>query len=287
MANQQKHGLGSGLDALIPKAINAVLAGETLEKVHKIALDVIEPNEHQPRSQFDDKSLTELAESIKRHGILQPIVVSPKGNSKYQIVAGERRWRASKLAQQKTITAIVRTTKELERLELAMIENVQRVDLSPIEQAVGIEKLHEQFSMTYDVIAKRLGKAVSTVNNIARLLQLPSEAIEALNTKIISEGHARAILALKEYPEHQKQLLKNCVGGWSVRQAERYVTSIKAGIQGEKEAKARVAMDTPQTRELGKKLGTKVQIRRMARGGRLEITFKNDDQLNELISKIS
>jgi len=287
MSNNQKHGLGNGLSALIPKDISTDLLSDATEKVHHIALNFIEPNSAQPRRYFDKNYLEDLANSIREHGIIQPIVVSPKQNDKYQIIAGERRWRAAKLAKLKTIPAIIRTMEELERLEVAMIENVQRVDLSPIEQALGIEKLHQQFSLSYETIAKRMGKHISTVNNIARLLQLPPEAIDALNKKFITEGHARAVLSLKDYPEHQKYLLKSAIGGWSVRQAERYVTSIKSGIKDAVEAKARVFTETPQTKELGKKLKTEVHIRRMAKGGRLEIVFNNDQDLDRIIDRIS
>ncbi len=288
MSKIQKHGLGSGLSALIPKDIDSNIFTETTEKIHKLALDLIEPNENQPRKHFDPESLKELADSIQKHGVLQPIVVSPIENGKYRLVAGERRWRAARLAKQNTVPAVVRTLKELEQLEVAMIENVQRVDLSPIEQAISIEKLHQQFSMSYESIAKRLGKALSTVNNIARLLQLPTEAIEALNTKIITEGHARSVLALKDYPEHQRFLLKACIGGWSVRQAERYVTSVKSGAAKDmNEAKERVSMDTPETKALSKRLGTLVRVRRMAKGGRLEISFTNDEELSKIIGRIS
>ena len=286
MANKQKHGLGSGLSALIPQDIDASMLGETLEKIHKLALEVIESAKDQPRKHFDESGLAELAVSIKEHGIIQPIVVAPIKDGRYLLIAGERRLRASKIAGLKTIPAVVRTVKELERLEMAMIENVQRVDLTPIEQAMGIEHLHQQFSLTYDAIAKKLGKAISTVNNLARLLQLPKEAIEALNKKIITEGHARSILSLKDYPEQQKQLLKNCIGGWSVRQAERYVTSIKAGVRDEREAKARVSLETAETKALGKQLDTQVHIRRMAKGGRLEISFSSDAELQRLIERI-
>ena len=287
MANKQSHGLGSGLSALIPKELDKSFILEAAEKIQKLAIDLVEPNSDQPRKQFDDTTLKELADSIKKHGVLQPIVVSPKG-ANYQIVAGERRWRAAKLAGSKTIPAIVRTLKELEQLELAMVENVQRVDLSPIEQALGIEKLHEQFSLSYETIAKRLGKALTTVNNISRLLKLPPEAIEALNKKFITEGHARAILALKSYPEHQQYLIKACAsGGWSVRQAERYVVSVKEGAKDIEAAKARVALVTPETKLLSSKLKTKVHVRRMAKGGRLEITFTSDDDLTRIIKQIA
>ena len=287
MVSKQKHGLGSGLSALIPQDIDTSIFGETLEKVHRLSLDLIDASKDQPRKHFDENSLRELADSIKEHGVIQPIVVTAHKEGRYLLVAGERRLKAAAIAGEKTIPAIVRSLKDLERLEMAMIENVQRVDLSPIEQAFGIEHLHQQFGMTYNTIAKKLGKAFSTVNNIARLLQLPEEAIDALNKKIITEGHARAILALKDYPLQQKALLKNCVNGWSVRQAERYVTSIKSGVINESAAKARVALDTPETKKLSKRLGTTVQLRRMAKGGRLEIGFKNDQELAQLIKRLS
>ncbi|MGH7234631.1 MAG: ParB/RepB/Spo0J family partition protein, partial [Candidatus Saccharimonadales bacterium] len=139
MANKQKHGLGSGLSSLIPRDIDVSKLGETLEKVHKLALGVIDSNKDQPRKHFDEGGLNELARSIKEHGVIQPIVVAPLKSGRYMLIAGERRLRASKLAGEKTIPAIIRSIKELERLEMAMIENVQRVDLSPIEQAFGIE----------------------------------------------------------------------------------------------------------------------------------------------------
>ncbi len=285
MAKTSKHGLGNGLSVLIPKEIDTDLFKDTAEKIHHLALDMIEPNADQPRKHFDEDSLKELAESIKKHGVLQPILVAPNGQ-KYRLVAGERRWRAAKLAQLREIPAIVKTLEELERLEIAIIENVQRVDLSPIEQATSIERLHQQFSMSYEVIAKRLGKAMSTVNNIARLLQLPPEATEALNKKIITEGHARTILSLKDYPEQQKRLLEACINGWSVRQAERFAVSVKEGIKDTKQAKARVYENTPETKFLGKKLGTTVALKRMAKGGRLEITFKSDEDLKRIIDLI-
>lgn len=286
MAKIQKQRLGNGLAALIPKDVDTSLIIDTTEKIHKIDVNSIECNKDQPRRHFDEQSLNELAESIKNYGVIQPIVVSPKLNDKYQIVAGERRWRASKVAGIATIPAIIRTMKELEKLEVAMIENVQRVDLSPVEQALSIEKLHQQFSLTYQAIAKKLGKAESTVSNTARLLQLPQEAIEALNKKSITEGHARAILSLKDYPQHQKLLLESSANGWSVRQAERYANSIKLGVKDSSEAKARVAMDTPETKIVGKRLKAEVHIRRMARGGRLEIVFNDDQELARIIKQI-
>ena len=181
-----------------------------------------------------------------------------------------------KLAGLKTVPALIRSSQELEQLEIALIENVQRVDLSPLEQAVSIERLHEQFSLSYEAIAKRLGKAHSTVNNTVRLLRLPEAARQALAAGKISEGHARAILALKGDDERQTYLLETIISqGWSVRQAERFVTSVKAGTKDVKKTHEHVATETPATKQLSKKLGYPVITRRTAKGGKLEISLQN------------
>lgn len=279
-------GLGKGLGALIPEDFDASLLVDAGERVQKLSVAKLAPNPHQPRTTFDETSLEELAESIRQFGIVQPLVVSPDGDG-YVIIAGERRWRAAKLAGLKTVPALVRTSAELERLELALIENVQRVDLSSLEQAVSIERLHQQFNISYNDIAKRLGKANSTINNIVRLLQLPKDAKEALMTGVITEGHARQILSLKGDEERQQELLGLIVKHeWSVRQAERFVTSVKEGFAETKEAAKRVATDTPETKRLSKRYKAPVQIRRTAHGGRVEIAFSSDDDLARILGEL-
>jgi len=276
-------GLGRGFGSLIPQNFDTAGLVEDGERVQKLAVDSLSPNPDQPRTVFDDTALAELAASIKQYGIMQPLVVTPAGKG-HHIIAGERRWRAAKLAGLKTVPALVRTTKEQERLELAILENVQRVDLSPLEQAVSIERLHQQFNLVYAEIAKRLGKAETTVHNTVRLLQLPEAARGALQNGQISEGHARQVLALKDSPEAQADLLKLIVqNGWSVRQAERYVSSLKAGIKEAKKAQERVSGDTPETERLSRRFGAKVRIHRTAKGGRLEIAFTSDEQLAKLL----
>lgn len=287
MAARIKSGLGKGLDMLIPTDFDTALLMEVGDRVQKLFISVIVPNPDQPRRHFDQDALDQLAASIKRYGVIQPIVVSPKGDT-FVIVAGERRWRAAALAGLEQIPAIVRERAELEQLEVALIENVQRVDLSPIEQAVSIERLHQQFNITYSEIAKRLSKAETTVSNIVRLLQLPPAAREALQAGSISEGHARAILALKDNASAQADLLKQIMThGWSVRQAEQFVTALKAGAKSERQASEKLATETEATKNLGKRLQTKVSIKRTAKGGRLEIHFKDDTELEGLIEKLS
>lgn len=284
MSTVKKSGLGRGFDALIPQDFDKSLLFDDQERIQKIAVEDLEPNPDQPRQHFDRQALEQLADSVKQYGIIQPLVVTPVATGKYAIIAGERRWRSAQMAGLAKVPAVVRTTKELERLEIAIVENVQRVDLSPLEQAVSIERLHQQFNMTYEAVAKRLGKGTSTVNNIVRLLQLPEAARTALHEQKISEGHARAILALKGQPEKQADLLARILkNDWSVRQAERYVVSIKEGFKDTKATKQRMQTETPATKQLSKKIGAPVHIRRTARGGKLEISFKSDDELNAVL----
>ncbi len=283
MTQPTKRGLGRGFEALLPADFDKSLLVSAEDRVERLPVTQLRPNPQQPRRHFDDKLLAELAASIKRYGIVQPLVVTPAQDGIYTLVAGERRWRAAQLAGLDRVPAIVRQRQELEQLEVALIENVQRVDLSPLEQAISIERLHQQFSLSYDTIAQRLGKASSTVNNTVRLLGLPEAAREALTNQKISEGHARAILALKDDDERQAYLLKTIINqGWSVRQAERFVLSVKAGTQETKKVHEHVSTDTPQTKALSKKLGTPVQIRRTAHGGKLEITFRDDNELDRI-----
>lgn len=283
MESPTKRGLGKGFESLISNDFDKSMLLSTDDRIESIPVDSLMANPDQPRRHFDEVALSELATSIKRYGVIQPILVTPDKN-KYVVIAGERRWRASKIAGLKNVPAVVHKRKELERIEIALIENVQRVDLTPLEQAITIEKLHGQFNFTYEDIAKRLGKASSTVTNIVRLLKLPNEAKEALSKNKITEGHARQILAIPDHPDQQKYLLSSIIkNGWNVRQAEQFVTSLKTGIKESDKASARTSSETKETKLLSKKLNTKVSIRRMAHGGKLEITYKNDDDLSRII----
>lgn len=285
MANK---GLGRGFDTLIPSNFDETLLLDSKDRIQKLFISDIQPNPTQPRRSFDEATLTELASSIKRYGVLQPLIASPLDNGKYQLVAGERRWRAAQVAGLTHVPVIVRKREELEQLEVALIENVQRVDLAPLDQAISIERLHQQFNFQYKVIAERLGKALPTIHNIVRLLQLPEKAKQALQDRAITEGHARAILALKEQPARQAELLSMILDKhWSVRQAEQFVTSHKQGDKTNQSVKTRLAAETPETKRLAKNLDTRVSLRRMAHGGRLEIHYKDDADLARLISHLS
>lgn len=282
----QKIGLGRGFDSLLPQNFDESLLVSAGDKIEKIPLERLVANSYQPRREFADEALQELAESIREYGVLQPLIVTQHEDN-YMIIAGERRWRASKLAGQKTVPAIVRSLQDLERLEIALIENVQRVDLSPLEQAESIEYLHQHFGTSYTDIAKRLGKANSTVVNIVRLMQLPAEAKEALRNGAISEGHARAVLSLKDRPDKQQELLAHIAKhGWTVRQAEQFVVSLREGFHETKKTQERMRAETPATKRLAKRLNTKVSIRRTAKGGKIEVAFTSDEQLEAILAQL-
>lgn len=285
--SKQSTGLGRGIDSLIPNNFDPNLLIDKSERIQNLFVNDILPNPDQPRRIFDITTLEELSDSIKQHGILQPLIVSQsEGQKTFLIIAGERRWRAAQLAGLDFVPAIVRSAAEIDQLEIALIENIQRVDLSPLEQAVSIERLHQQFNMTYQQIAEKLGKAVTTLNNIVRLLQLPDPAREALINNQISEGHARAILALKGNNDSQKQLLDKIIANkWSVRQAEQFVQAQKQQNNAFKTQKL-MAKTTPATKRLAAKLGRPVSLTRTAKGGRLEIHFENDQQLERIINQL-
>lgn len=281
-----KMGLGRGFEGLIPVGLDVADVAAPGEHVKNINIETIVANPDQPRREFDEKALEELAESIKVHGIIQPLVVTPHEDG-YRIVAGERRFRASKIAGLKKLPAIIRNHEELEQLEIALVENVQRVDLSPLEQAVSIVRLRDQFSMTPKQIAGKLGKAETTISNIVRLLQLPEQAIEALKAGSISEGHARAILALKPNREQQSALLNTIIEQrLSVREAEDYVKNKK------KEQKTQKHSDddkkiTESLRTISKKYGIKAQVKTRKKGGILQISYSSVDELQNVLGTLS
>jgi len=282
--------LGRGMNSLLSSDFDKSILLDESERIQKIAINQISPNVNQPRKEFNRESISELAESIKVHGVLQPLIVAPVDGEKdkYSIIAGERRWRASKLANLKTVPVIVRDEKEDIKLEIALIENIQRVNLSPMELAKSVNELHSNFNITYDDIGKRLGKSGRTIANNVRLLQLPQEAINALNSNKISEGHARSILSLNNDPLVQKELLDTIIkNGWSVRQAERWVVAFKKLGVDNKTAHERVKTENPYTKKLGIRLNAPVSIKRTAKGGRLEISFKNEDDLARIIKQLS
>lgn len=286
----RKTGLGRGFESLIPTDVLDETFDPTASNDQKVSelrhvkTGTLSANSDQPRRIFDDEALAELANSIKEHGIIQPLVVTiiPGG---YQIAAGERRWRAAKLIGLETVPVIIRTLSNQHKLEVALIENLQRRDLNPLETATAYLKLQTQFNMTYEEIGQRIGgKAISTISNVMRLLQLPEDAKQALVRGDISEGHARQILAL-DTPEVKTELLNYIIReGWSVRKAEQYVVGYKKGDQATKTEHAvkSTRSETPLTVALGKRLAMPVIQKTMANGGQVIITYQTDDDLERI-----
>lgn len=279
-----KTGLGKGFGSLLPDSFDQSVLLDKQDRVKKVLIQDITPDPKQPRRTFDQEAISELAASIKQYGILQPIVIT-EINDEYVIVAGERRYHAAKKVGLTHIPALVRSTQELERLEIGLIENMQRVDLSPLEQAVSIARLSEQFNVSQKDIARRLGKAHSTIVNTLRLLQLPDFAKQSLEKGKISEGHARSILALKD-EEQQKKLLENIEQlNWSVRQAEKFVSENKEEAAQKNQANRpdRAVVSREASKTLSKKWGFKVTVAHKGKGGKIAMDFGSRKELDEFI----
>lgn len=289
-----KRGLGKGFDSLIPTDVldsdfdTTAAEDEKVSDLRLLKMADVLPDPDQPRRVFDDDDLASLANSIREHGVLQPIVVVPR-SGKYEIVAGERRYRAAQMAGLDKIPAIVRTLSAQHKLEISIIENVQRQDLNPLETATAFLKLRNQFNLTDKEIGERVGKAPSTVSNIMRLLRLPDVAKQALVEGKIVEGHARQILAIDD-PDIQQHLLDEIIKNkWSVARAEQFVIGYKAnGASGKKSvggAKRAVRTETDLTRNLAKRFGFKsksVTQKTTAHGGQIIIKYRNDDDIAKI-----
>jgi ParB family chromosome partitioning protein len=279
----RKGGLGKGLDALIP---DEFLSGE--EPTEKFApISMIVPNPLQPRSTMTEENLAELAESIKEHGVLQPLIVSHDAvTGQYTLIAGERRLRAAKLAGLDSVPVIVRNVTETERLELALIENVQRADLSPLETAEAYRQLAEDFHLSHDEISARVGKSRVSVTNTLRLLKLPATVQQELAEGRISEGHARALLALNSTQAQLAVLQAVLRLGLNVRQTEELVRKY-SGIKPEKPSEKPVDPEIKAIEErLQESLGTKVVLHHGNRGGTLVIHYYSDEELSGLLAHI-
>ena len=279
-----KHGLGKGLDALIPggEVERAPSSGGRL-----IPVGDIQRNPRQPRTHFDAGELQELAASIRQHGVLQPLLVMPLPQGGYQLVAGERRLEASRLAGLASVPAVVRSVTPQEQLELALIENLQRADLNPLEAAEGYRQLAQDFGLSHEAIAERVGKSRAAVSNTLRLLKLPPACRQALIDGVISEGHARALLALPTAEAQSAALGTILKRHLNVRQTEELVQR----LLGQRSRHARSVRRTPEEKaleeQLMRALGTRVRLRLGRKGGSLVIHFYSDEELEALIERFA
>lgn len=291
-----KKGLGRGFESLIPTNLidetfdPTAQQDEKVSRLRDIAIDKIVPDPDQPRRFFDETALNELAESVREHGVVQPIVVTPKGD-KYLIVAGERRWRAANKAGLIEVPCIVRSMNDQNRLEISLIENLQRHDLNALETATAYQKLRDQFNMTLEEIGKRLGgKSISAVSNTLRLLKLPKSVQKALFEGRLNEGQARPLIGLSE--EAAEDIMERAIREeWSARRVEQVVTLWKQAKDSPIENKRRPA-DMPHAdvvASLSKRFGTGVKIRTNGRGaGQISIKFKDGlefERIRELLER--
>ena len=275
-----KRGLGRGLDALFPVA-------ESSAGVSQVPLSAVSRNPRQPRMRYDPAELEDLATSIREHGVIQPLVVTQSAYpGQYTLIAGERRLEAARLAGLPTVPAIVREASDEQMLELALVENVQRTDLGPFETATAYKHLAEDFGLSHDEIAAKVGKKRVTVTNTLRLLKLPQRILDALANGQISEGHARALLSLPNAQAQTAAFATVVKKELSVRQTEELVRQL-AGHKPARPAKSsRPAETDALAARLRESLGTKVTLRRGPRGGTIIIHFYSDEELNAIAAAI-
>lgn len=289
MAKPKKSGLGKGLDALFLD--NA--AEETEENGTLIVrLSEIEPNRRQPRKAFDENSLAELADSIREHGIIQPLLVRKLEEGGYQLVAGERRWRAARMIGLDEVPVVVRELSETEILELALIENLQREDLNPLEEAAGYQELMNTYGLTQEQVAKRVGKSRSAVANALRVLNLPEQVRPLVINGSLSMGHARALLGLNDTEELIRLAKMAADKGLSVREVERLVAKLKAAAssppEGEKKTDDLMHFYREMQLAMNEELGRKVKITARADGkGVLQIDFYDKEDLASIAERLA
>jgi ParB family chromosome partitioning protein len=279
----EKKALGRGLDALLPATKPASMP-EMLEVQH-LRVDAIVPNRYQPRQTFSPQELAELTASLKQNGLLQPILVRRKGDGIYELISGERRWRAAKEVGLGTIQALIRNCGDEESVVLALVENLQRADLNPMEMARAYHRMMNEFGLTQDIIAQRVGCERSSIANVVRLIHLPSEIQQLIETDKLSMGHAKVILGLPDQNEQLRVAQLVVSKALSVRQTEKLIESSPvAKRRGTKELRRTPWSDVEE--RLQKRLGTKVMIQKGKRGGKIVIHYFSLPELEGILETL-
>ncbi|WDV45905.1 ParB/RepB/Spo0J family partition protein [Clostridiaceae bacterium M8S5] len=282
----KKRGLGKGLAALIPES--SIEDVNTDDRIEYIDINMLEPNINQPRKNIDISTIEELAKSIKEHGVLQPIIVRKKKKG-YQIIAGERRWRATRLAGSDSIPCIVRNVEDIKSAEMALIENVQRENLNPIEEAIAYDNIAKKYDFTQEDLSKIVGKSRPYVSNLLRLLKLDGEIVDMINDGTISGGHGKALLMLND-KDNQLKLAKQIENkGLSVRETEKLVKKINdnEGISNSKKTNEKKEPQLIYIEDgLMKKFGTRVNVIKKKKKGKIEIEFYNQEDLNRIVDML-
>jgi ParB family chromosome partitioning protein len=285
----QRTGLGKGLESLIPTGGKnpPASAGSGSGGVQQVAVDAIRPNPRQPRIHFKEEELAELAASIREHGVIQPLIVTPKPDGTFILIAGERRWQASQKAGLRTVPVITRKASNQELLEIALIENVQRSDLNSLEEAEAYRQLVEEFGLSHEAVAKRVGKSRVAVTNTLRLLGLADVVKQALVDGKVTEGHARALLALSSQKAQASALQTVINLAFNVRQTEEYVRK----LAGQKPVKAKKPGKSADVADVEKRLqhslGTKVALKHGKKGGTVTIYYYSGEELDALLDKLT
>lgn len=276
-----RRALGRGLDALIG-------AGEaTPPGLREVEIERIEPNPNQPRQRFDRKALDELAASIREHGIVQPLVVSSAGDDRYRLIVGERRWRAAQIAGLQRLPVVVKDAADRNTLELALVENVQRADLNPLEEAAAYQRLIQDFGLSQTDVARQMGRSRVAISNTLRLLALPQTLKTAVVEERITEGHARALLALPNEQMQIAALERVERHELTVRQTEELVRRLLGQVEGRPRRDRVRSPDVEAIEdELRRALGAKVSLRQSKRGGRIVIEYTSDEELNGLYQRL-
>jgi ParB family chromosome partitioning protein len=286
---EPQRGMGRGLAAIL--SISEAGARDDAPELREVAVELIRPNPSQPRKRFDEAGLTALAESLAERGVLQPVLVRPRPGGSYELVAGERRWRAARLAGLDTMPALVQQRDDDASLEVALIENMAREDLTPVEAARAVAALVEELGLTREEVGRRVGRSRVAISNLLRLLDLPDEALTLVERGDLSEGHGRALLLADDHAERRRLARAAVDGAWSVRVLEQHAREANAGPRAARKGRAAVHPDQEAAaaeiaETLGAALGTEVRVRPRGTGYKVEIAFDNADDAAALAARV-
>ncbi len=293
MAERQR-GMGRGLSAILSPTVPAAEGGEPHPELREIPLELIAPNPRQPRQEFDEASLLALAESLRERGVLQPVLLRPVAGGTYELIAGERRWRAAQIAGFERVPAVVRAHDDAESLELALIENMAREDLNPVEEARACALLVEELGLRREDVGRRVGRSRVAVSNLLRILDLPDDVLDLLSDGTLSEGHGRALLMASDHAD-RRRLARSAAGeGWSVRHTEAQARAAEGRSGPAPRAPRGAAAMHPDQAEaagrlgdaLGRALGAEVTVTPRGTGYKVALTFESLDEALELASRV-
>jgi len=287
--SEPQRGMGRGLAAIL--SISDAGARDDAPELRDIAVELIRPNPGQPRKHFDEDGLAALAESVRERGVLQPVLVRPRPGGSYELVAGERRWRAARLAELETMPALVQQRDDQTSLEVALVENMAREDLNPVDAARAVAALVEELGLTREDVGRRVGRSRVAISNLLRLLDLPDEALDLVEQGALSEGHGRALLLAADHADRRRLARSAAEGGWSVRVLEQRAREANDGARPARPGRAPVHPDQEAAaadiaQALGAALGSDVRVRPRGTGYKVELAFESADDAIALAARV-